>query len=143
MTRTKEQKENSTRTNKKKDEQEEDEAQSQYNQISYRQDFKEYIWIFKYEYLDYQKDDVLRRIDELVHRMDQHTVCQEQRMEQEQEDKRQEEEEDVSFATSSLLTCFEEVEKELDEAILSLNETEISFSNKIKENKNKKTTTSK
>ena len=133
MTKTKEQKENPTRTNKKKDEQEEDEAQSQYNQISYSQDFKEYIRIFKYEYLDYQRDDALRRIDKLVHRMDQHTVRQERRMKQEKEDKKQEkEDEGVSFATSSLLTCFEEVEKELDKAILSLNETETSFPNKIK-----------
>ena len=85
MTRTKEQNKNPTRTNKKKDEQEEDKAQSQYNQISYNQDFKEYMRI----YLDYTCDDALRRINELVHRMDQHTVCQEQRMKQEQDTVRQ------------------------------------------------------
>ena len=41
--------------------------------------------------------------------------------------KQEKEDEDVSFATSSLLTCFEDVEKELDEAILSLDSRDPNF----------------
>ena len=73
-----------------------------------------------------QRDDDLRRIKQLIHRINQHTDRQERRMEKEEEDKKQEE--DVSFATSSLLTCFENVEIELDEALFSLNEYDIKTS---------------
>ena len=67
----------------------------------------------------------------MIHRMDHYTDQKAQLKEQEEkeEDKRQEkEDEDFSFATSSLLTCFEDAENELNEAILSLNEDEIKTS---------------
>ena len=99
MTKTKEQEEvPPTKTNEKKEN----------NQISYRQDFKEYIGL---EHLAEKRDVNLRRIEYLRHRMIQF-----------EEQEKDEEEEDISFVPPTLLNIFENIRTNLEEVNTSIKE---------------------
>ena len=104
---------------------EKQEEKQQYNKLSYHQDHQDYLrWDGYVEH----NDNNWIRFEQMVHMMDQwwdqytdrkarhkeqeHIDRQQRRMEQEKDDKKQEDK-DVSIATSSLLTYFDYVKKNL------------------------------
>ena len=111
--------------NKKKKEQD-----KQHNHIDYQSAYQDNQEYWRLRKLAEQSDADLRRIEYLFHRMIQFEAQDEDDDddddEEEEEERQEEADTDVSFATSTLLTCFDDFEKELKEAISSLNEIKTS-----------------